>query len=114
MSSITFFAKERPDQLVYVPLADWYFTAFMRLLYHMPKENRDGDPRALDHLSRLRHVHHSLCPMVTYKALTTKTKSDVWPDHVQRKSNSRVTTQSTSSSALQAFPYSDAIMKRPE
>ena len=25
-----------------------------------------------------------------------------------------VTTQSTSSSALQAFPYSDAIMKRPE
>ena len=31
-----------------------------------------------------------------------------------RQANQNVTTQSTSSSALQAFPYSDAIMKRPE
>ena len=35
-------------------------------------------------------------------------------DNAALKSYPVVTTQSTSSSALQAFPYSDAIMKRPE
>ena len=79
----------------------------------------DADGRRLDAPGTLHHVAMRKIESADYADKNIKDKETkaiigaamtVHNELVKKN----VTTQSTSSSALQAFPYSDAIMKRPE